>query len=55
MAQQGCDASAAITYLKKAAVDRDAREVAAGLVAGAVLPRGAALLPTAREGLTGVA
>lgn len=49
MAQRGCDASAAIAYLKEAAVDRDAREVAAGLIAGAVGPSGSALLPNARE------
>ncbi|GIG37888.1 ANTAR domain-containing protein [Cellulomonas pakistanensis] len=35
MARQGCDASEAIAYLKAASGARDAREVAAALVAGA--------------------
>jgi hypothetical protein len=35
MARRGCDASEAIAYLKAASGARDAREVAAGLIAGA--------------------
>ncbi|WP_454051211.1 ANTAR domain-containing protein [Cellulomonas sp. Marseille-Q8402] len=55
MAQRGCDASEAIAYVKHASLDRDAREVASGLIAGAMLesPTGPGL-PSAREGLTGV-
>jgi hypothetical protein len=34
MAQRHCDASEALAYLKSASTDRDARAVAAGLVAG---------------------
>jgi hypothetical protein len=59
MAQRGCDPTEAIAYLKHASLDRDAREVAAGLIAGAMVDRPLATpmptVPTTREGLTGVA
>lgn len=55
MAQRGCDPGDAIAYLEHAALDRDAREVAAGLIAGAMLDRPLPVIPTTREGLTGVA
>lgn len=40
MARRGCDASEAIAYLKAASGTRDARDVAAGLVAGAAAAGG---------------
>ncbi|WP_282946750.1 ANTAR domain-containing protein [Cellulomonas endometrii] len=40
MAQRHCDASEALAYLRAAATDRDAREVAAGLIAGVAPSRG---------------
>lgn len=58
MAQRGCDPSEAIAYLKHASLDGDAREVAAGLIAGAMIDRPAGPLPgvpSTRAGLTGVA
>jgi GAF domain-containing protein len=56
MAQRGCDPTEAIAYLKHASLDRDAREVAAGLISGAMLDRAPAAalpgLPSTRAGLT---
>jgi hypothetical protein len=59
MAQRGCDPGEAIAYLKHASLDRDAREVAAGLIAGAMvdrpLPTPMPTVPATRQGLTGAA
>lgn len=55
MEQRGCDPDQAVAYLEHASLDRDARAVAAGLIAGAMLDRPLPGIPRTREGLTGVA